>query len=338
MSDLMPPPPPPAEPTADAVGPTPVAPVGAGAGAGGALESSPRPFPLTPMLAFDAARSRKSFQMLVQEAGLTFDREVAHRAYLKYSANVTLATFEQSAELAASVYSMGRDLPGPDTTRDLKTNGGYTLAHLATPMSTLVIGSKNERVYVFRCLKSDELIRAQGLLDAFVGRPIPHAAPFEIVPAGSRHVMVTPKFATDLSALPPLSPAGVKLVWAQMKEALEALHAKGLGHSDVKPANICVSECGRSFYLIDLAGVARFGFFSSTTRAYAPKGSGFGISSAKLDWWCLAMTLVDKGCGGNSISCADERFPKTTGEAEEHLAAHLDPEVWADLKSKLGIV
>ena len=165
---------------------------------------------------------------------------------------------------------------------------------------------------------------------------MPHVTPFELVESVSgKHVMIMPKFATALEPLPYLSPAGVGMMWAQLQEALERLHALGFAHMDVKPGNICLSEDSDSFYLIDLGSIAPFGVKTSSTAAYVPVDMKSGYSSAALDWWMLAATLAEKACGPVHALVVGGAHQHSADELRAHLAKHLDPAVWAELQPRL---
>ena len=125
------------------------------------------------------------------------------------------------------------------------------------------------------------------------------------------------------------------LVWEHIREALEQLHAKGFAYSDIKPGNICLTEDGASTVLIDLGSVARFGERTSSTQAYVPRDMARGRASVALDWWMLAMTLAEKGCGPDHMLDISGTQEASKAELRDHLSVRLDPAIWEALKPKL---
>ena len=216
------------------------------------------------------------------------------RARIKYGYLVTQAIMERRPTLAVEAYELGKRLPSTTTVNELQVEG-YKLNGMMYEGSELVICYKGEQVHLLKSLRDDEARRAQVFRDACEGRMIPHVTPFELVTSASgKHLMIMPKFATTLEPLPHLSPGGVAIMWSHVCEALESLHVMGFAHADIKPGNICVSEDGLTFVLIDLGSVARFGDRTSSTSAYVPRDMARGRASRQIDWWMLAMTLAEK--------------------------------------------
>ena len=259
----------------------------------------------------------------------------AFRARLKYGHLVALSIMERRPDIAVEAYELGKKLPSTATLRELQV-AGYKVNGLMHEGSELTICFKNDRVHLLKGLRGDEAARARSFLAALGGRSVPHVTPFELVEsAGGKHLMIMPKFATALKPLPYLSPAGVGKMWAQLQEALERLHALGFAHADVKPGNIYISEDADSYYLVDLGSIARFGDSTSSTAAYVPRDMKRGRSSAALDWWMLAATLAEKACGPEHALEVGGARHHSAGELQEHLAAHLDLAVWAELQPRL---
>jgi hypothetical protein len=69
--------------------------------------------------------------------------------------------------------------------------------------------------------------------------------------------------------------------------------------------------------------------------AYVPRDMKRGRSSAALDWWMLAATLAEKACGSEHALEVGGARQHSVDELREHLAAHLDPAVWAELQPRL---
>ena len=279
-----------------------------------------------------------TFERLLEDGGMrrsAIEASAALRARLKYGHLVAHSIMERRPDLAVEAYELGKRLPSTATVRELQV-AGYTVNGLLHEGSELAICFKDSRVHLLKGLRDDEAARARGFLAALVGRSVPHVTPFELmVSEGGKNVMIMPKFATTLEPLPYLSPAGVEKMWAQLQEALECLHRLDFAHADVKPGNICLSEDANSFYLIDLGSIARFGDKTSSTVAYVPRDMKRGRSSAALDWWMLAATLAEKACGSEHALEVGGARQHSVDELREHLAAHLDPAVWAELQPRL---
>lgn len=50
----------------------------------------------------------------------------------------------------------------------------------------------------------------------------------------------------------------------------------------------------------------------------------------------LAVTFAEKGCGHDYELKVDDEHQPSRAELRAHLAAHLDPRVWAALEPKLA--
>jgi hypothetical protein len=274
------------------------------------------------------------------------------RARMKYAHLVTLALMERNPAVARVAYELGERLPSTTTVAALKA-AGYQLDGLLCEGSALVVCYKDESVYLLKSLRDDEARRVRAFHEAcsssaaaaaaaagssFPPPPIPHITPYELLDSegGRKHFMIMPKFCTALEPLEHLSVGGVTMVWEHMRQALEGLHAVGFAHADVKPANICLREGGLSAVLVDLGSVARLGEPTSSTTAYVPRDMGRGRARTSLDWWMLAMTLGEKGCGpDHGLAIGSGNVVASRAELRTHLAKHLAPDVWAALEPKL---
>jgi serine/threonine-protein kinase len=129
----------------------------------------------------------------------------------------------------------------------------------------------------------------------------------------------------DLEALlqrdGPMSPERVVQVIEQLAAALDAAHAAGLVHRDVKPSNALVTA--RDFvYLIDF-GIAHnaaatkltsTGMIMGTLAYMAPERFTAGIADARSDIYALACVLHE---------CLTGHYPYPGESIEQQIAGHL---------------
>ena len=125
----------------------------------------------------------------------------------------------------------------------------------------------------------------------------------------------------DLINTGPLEPRRAVTIVEQIAAALDAAHARGLIHRDVKPQNIIVTPADFA-YLLDF-GIAQSQGDSSLTQAdvrigsfsyMAPERFGDGPCSSAADTYSLACVLYE-------ALTADAPFP--THSHEQLIAAHL---------------
>ncbi|MEU4831740.1 serine/threonine-protein kinase [Streptosporangium sp. NPDC023615] len=97
----------------------------------------------------------------------------------------------------------------------------------------------------------------------------------------------------------PLPAPVVARIGLEVLSALEAAHAAGVVHRDVKPANILLTDDGRAI-LTDFGlatavngepGLTRAGMVVGTPAYIAPERAGGGASNAESDLWSLGATL-----------------------------------------------
>ena len=122
------------------------------------------------------------------------------------------------------------------------------------------------------------------------------------------------------------------VLWACLRDALRGLHARGIAHMDVKPANVCLAA--RAFALVDVGSVAPFGDAAATPAPYVARDfpGGMRRASARADWWLLAMTLAEKAAG---LDVGRAPAP-AMAELRARLEGALPAEVWVELAEELG--
>ncbi len=133
-----------------------------------------------------------------------------------------------------------------------------------------------------------------------------------------------PDLATLLEEKGRLEPATAVHVITQIASALDAAHAQGLLHRDVKPSNILLTAEGFA-YLIDF-GIARGGSDTTLTAAgvmigtlayMAPERLTLGETDARSDVYALACVLYE---------CLAGTKPYRGDSVERQIAAHLTDE------------
>ncbi|ANW65290.1 protein kinase [Mycobacterium sp. djl-10] len=119
----------------------------------------------------------------------------------------------------------------------------------------------------------------------------------------------------------PLEPALAVRVTEQVASALDAAHAAGLVHRDVKPSNILISE--REFvYLIDFGlartasdpGLTTAGSTLGTLAYMAPERFGGGPADPRSDIYALACVLYE---------CLTGSRPYPDDSLEQQIAGHM---------------
>ncbi|MCV6962503.1 serine/threonine protein kinase [Mycobacterium intermedium] len=144
---------------------------------------------------------------------------------------------------------------------------------------------------------------------------------------------------TDVDALlrreGPVPPERAVGITEQLAAALDAAHAAGLVHRDVKPSNTLVTP--RDFvYLIDF-GIAhdssatkltRTGMMVGTMAYMAPERFSTGIADARSDVYALACVLHE---------CLTGELPFPGNSVEQQIAAHLSLDPPRPSRSRPGL-
>ncbi|WP_433431897.1 protein kinase domain-containing protein [Nonomuraea sp. CA-141351] len=131
------------------------------------------------------------------------------------------------------------------------------------------------------------------------------AAVYDVVVADERPWIVlqlvpAPTLADVVADQGPLPPGAVARIGLQVLEALQAAHAAGIVHRDVKPANILLDADGRHAVLTDFglaaslrkdAELTQTGMVVGTPAYIAPERARGGPSTPQTDLWSLGVTL-----------------------------------------------
>lgn len=265
------------------------------------------------------------------------DERVFHHLLRRYGSTLHVALLDNEPAVAKDLYDTCLLLPQTSTDQQLSSELGLKVNGPLYPGSTLTIVYKDEDMMLLKGLDADELRRAEALQAMLSGKTWPeHITTFDLVKVREKVFMVMPMYSGTLEPIPYLSLTGTERAATQLIAALSSLHDLGVAHCDVKPANICLTGKGLQFVLIDLGSVAKFGERTKSTPAYIPLGMDKQPmrASAALDWWMLAVTLAEKGCG-QAHALEVGGFTPSPEQLRTRLAAHLPPAVWELLKLKL---
>jgi serine/threonine-protein kinase len=107
--------------------------------------------------------------------------------------------------------------------------------------------------------------------------------------------ILMPHYACSLSAVPvPAEPASARRILSRMAAALDAVHAAGWLHGDVKPGNIFLDSAGEP-WLGDYGSSCPYGQlaeFTGGTPAYQLEGLDAMAAPVQFDRAGLAVTLL----------------------------------------------
>ncbi|MBB5085138.1 serine/threonine-protein kinase [Nonomuraea endophytica] len=159
----------------------------------------------------------------------------------------------------------------------------------------------------------------------------PHiAAVYDVVEADGRPWIVlqlvsAPTLADVLAERGPLPPAEVARIGLQVLLALQAAHAAGIVHRDVKPANILLADAGRHAVLTDFGlattleppaqnGLTQADIVVGTPAYISPERARGAAPTAESDLWSLGVTL---------FTAVEGRCPFEQGSALATLSAVL---------------
>lgn len=197
----------------------------------------------------------------------------------------------RSPKIALDVYDAAGLLPSITTANEIAATG-YQLNGPLYEGSELTACFKDDKMYIVKGLRTEELIRAQQFANAFGESYPPHVITFELqysTKGKSFMIMPAMRYPLDKHPEPYLSSVGVNNLWTNLKSALIHLHKGGFAFMDIKPANICYDDGPHitGYFLIDLGSIVPFGSETSSTVAYIPNDLLMNPASAEIDWWML---------------------------------------------------
>lgn len=148
-------------------------------------------------------------------------------------------------------------------------------------------------------------LRARFRRERRVAAAVEHASVIPLVASGDGFIAMKWVDATRLSGLLPVDPSRAARIGAQVAGALDALHAAGFVHRDVKPSNVLVGAGDRA-YLTDFGlakeisddpGLTDEGRWLGTVD-YAPPEQIRGLPpDARSDVYALGATLFQAVTG-----------------------------------------
>jgi len=175
--------------------------------------------------------------------------------------------------------------------------------------------------------------------------PIKPLASAKPPPVQLKKWMYMPRYVQALEKYPrPLPPSRAQPLISQMLAALRFMHAQGIMHMDVKPANVFM-DMQMNCWLGDFGSAAKEGATVwNVTVAFVPtdlrvptdlKGRGAPYTaSAKYDYWTLAVTVADMLAGPGEKEVGDGPVDLPTKVVKERLG-RLSPQT-AEVRELIG--
>jgi predicted Ser/Thr protein kinase len=182
--------------------------------------------------------------------------------------------------------------------------GGMGTVYLATHSR---LGRKVALKVIAAELSHDEDFRERFLRESRIAASLDHPNVIPIYDAGEvdGELFLAMRFVpgsslqAEIEEIGPLATERVLAVAAQIGGALDAAHAGGLVHRDVKPANVLVAEPGGHLYLCDFGlaketssrGATRTGSFFGTVDYAAPEQIQGLQTDGRADLYALGCVL-----------------------------------------------
>lgn len=270
------------------------------------------------------------FSELVRAGGrIVPDPHVILRAAVRFGAAVAQARAERNVDLAEQVYELAANLPSTATVAEFGSLGLNVGAALY-PSSPLTIAFRGRASFLLKPLTQREYGRALAFEAALGGATIPNVTTFELLTSASGHpFMLMPRYHDSLERCPGFHGVDAGILWQQMREGVEGIHALGFAHGDLKSANICTTEHGINV-IVGLGSIARFDMRTTSTLTYVPfelqpaKGEQ-PRASRELDWWMLAVTMAEHACGAHKLAVGTRIYKKD--QIRAHLQAYMTHDI-----------
>jgi hypothetical protein len=269
-------------------------------------------------------------------AGRECKRSVFLRMCLAFPQQIRLAEERGDVQLAREIYYRAGTLPSV-ITKDFFFKEGYALNGTLSEGSSITIAYRGLGVYLIKLLIDKEMERVpaferaildfgsskrRSVVEDMDGESMKvihtHIVPFvtwqDPVASPVRIFIVMPKYISTVETIPQLNDDQTALLWDQIGSALHFLHEMDFGHSDVKPANICLKGYPSGhFVLIDLGSMERLGGVAASTPPYIPRDiwSARLHTAPQLDFWMLAVTMCEKGCGDECLRVGEGKWSAT---------------------------
>jgi class 3 adenylate cyclase len=270
-----------------------------------------------------ARRDGEVARALLTRAAVLVDDDAAARDRIQASIAATDFVLP-AAELVPGDVVSGYQI------RAIAGRGGMGVVYRA---EDLALGREIALKVIAPALARDPRFRQRFARESRIAAGLEHPNVLPVYRAGEENgqLFIAMRFVegTDLQQLlldGPLPPPRAAAIVAQVGEALDAAHARGLIHRDVKPANVLVagSGVGEQAYLTDFGltrevaegdGLTKTGQWVGTLAYVAPEQIRGEPVDGRADIYALGAVLYQ---------CLTGEPPFPVGSELEALAAHLD--------------
>lgn len=216
-----------------------------------------------------------------------------------YGSQVAYAVFSRQPKVLDDYYVKASKIPKTATMRTIGCDGYIMNGPLHGNENLIICLDLEAKPHLLKRINNeDERHRVYCFNQLEFSHP--HVTSFEFRTGGGEYAaMIMPIFPSTLHSLT-LNQQNSEIIGkliSQISGALEALHAIGYCHMDIKPSNIAIDNEG-NFVLIDLGSVAPVNEPTECTDLYLPSEDGgtYGryIATEKRDWLMLAITVYSK--------------------------------------------
>jgi serine/threonine protein kinase len=279
--------------------------------------------------------------------GHDINDQIYKRMNQRFGIQVNTAVVTRDRQLMYNLYKQAEELPSTTTTQHIASQGFILDGDLFRSNDGIRVAFRkmDGRPFAMKMCTLSEFERAKLWLEKSSGKEVSKFIVEHIMEKfQDKYFLFMPLYPAILESCELVSAYSLRNFYFQMVDALECLHQFGFIHNDVKPSNILISTEG-NYILADLGSLTPPNARSASTRAYVPDDMWdaqanriIQLAAPSTDWWMLAMTLYEKGCGGNIGSGARE---PTKNELIKLLrginSTQLPREILSDLFEKLGV-